>query len=116
MAQVLLNITSSKLSLKIFLFSNSLYISNDQPQKDKQQSATPIIFPYLTFLELNSSHEDYAEQFLFEINTRLPRLVHLGIKYESLVIITHNCIKLRHIDIYEPFVRSKDFHSYFPLL
>jgi hypothetical protein len=48
-----------------FPFLIQLYVLNDQPQKEKQQSSTPIIFPHLIFLDL-VWHVDYAEQFLVD--------------------------------------------------
>ena len=49
-----------------FPFLEILYICNDQPQKDKQHSSTLITFPYLTFLDLEYAHVDYAELFLLK--------------------------------------------------
>ncbi len=102
-----------------------LYIHNHEPQKDKQQSSTLIIFPYLILLNLDIAHVDYAEQFLFDKNTHLPRLLNPSIGYETLVIVTNNftndaarvnCAKLIRLSINEPFVRPENFHQYFPLL
>ncbi len=76
-------------------------------------------------LRLNSSHDDYAEEFLFERNTYLSRLLSLQIEYQSLAIVTNNftndasrrnCAQLQHLAIKGPFVRPENFHSYFPLL
>jgi hypothetical protein len=50
-----------------FPFLELLYILNHEPQKEKQQSTTPIIFPHLNILQL-AWHVDYAEQFLVEKN------------------------------------------------
>ncbi|CAF4024620.1 unnamed protein product, partial [Rotaria sordida] len=71
------------------------------------------------------AHMDYVEEFLFDKNIHLPRLLNLSIKYESLAIVTNNftndaaritCSKLKCLDISEPFVRPENFHQYFPLL
>ncbi|CAF4756005.1 unnamed protein product, partial [Rotaria sp. Silwood2] len=76
-------------------------------------------------LNLIFAHIDYVEEFLLETNIRLPRLTILGIKYESLAMVTNNftndaarfnCSQLQYIMIPEPFVRPENFHSYFPLL
>ncbi|CAF1281091.1 unnamed protein product [Rotaria sordida] len=108
-----------------FSFLKCLIIFNEQPQKNKQHSSTLIIFPHLIYLNLSSAHVDYAEQFLVEKNTHLPHLLTLHIKYESLLMITNNftnnatrlkCSKLKSLNISEPFVRSENFHQYFPLL
>jgi hypothetical protein len=108
-----------------FTFLTELYISNDEPQKNKQQTSTLIIFPHLRLLHLDLVHVDYVEQFLFEKNTDLPRLLNLTIRYESLVMVTNNftndaarvnCAKLKSLQIYDPFVRSENFDQYFPLL
>jgi hypothetical protein len=102
----------------------NLYIYNDEPQTDKQQSTTFIMFPHLILLNLYSAHVDYAEQFLIDKNCHLPRLLNLGIKYESIKTVTHNftndatrltCSKLTSLNI-DPFVRPENFDRYFPLL
>jgi hypothetical protein len=113
-----------KVISQCFPFLVQLDIINVQSQKNKQQSSTPIIFPRLISLEL-ASHADYAEQFLVDKNCHLPRLLNLGIRYESLAIATHNftndatrftCAKLTTLEIDEPFVRPENFDQYFPLL
>jgi hypothetical protein len=72
-----------------------------------------ITFAQLNELYLMDVHIDYVEQFLFETNTRLPRLNYLTINYEPLAIVTNNfmndaarfnCSQLRYIYICEPFV------------
>jgi hypothetical protein len=108
-----------------FPLLDKLYIHNDQPQTDKQQSTTFITFPHLILLDLSLAHVDYAEQFLSERNTHLPRLLDLKIRYESLAIVTNNftndatrlnCAKVTRLKIKEPFVRPEKFHQCFPLL
>ncbi|CAF3947257.1 unnamed protein product [Rotaria sordida] len=103
----------------------NLHISNDEPQTDKQQSTTFIMFPRVILLDLYFSHVDYAEQFLIDKNCHLPRLLNLGIEYESIKTVTHNftnnatrltCSKLTSLNIHEPFVRPENFDRYFPLL
>jgi hypothetical protein len=107
-----------------FPFLKRLCILNYKPQQNKQQSST-IIFPHLILLDLATSDVDYAEQFLFDKNTHLPRLLNLSIGYELLAMVTNNftndaarlnCAKLTNLEIKEPFVRPKNFHQYFPLL
>jgi hypothetical protein len=102
-----------------------LYIHNDKPQIDKQQSTTFIMFPHLILLDLYLAHVNYAEQFLIDKNCHLPRLLNLGIKYESLATVTHNftndatrltCAKVTSLEIDEQVVRPKNFGQYFPLL
>jgi hypothetical protein len=114
-----------KLISQDFPFLIHLRIYNDKPQQDKPQSSTLIIFPHLMVLNLISNHVDYAEQFLFDKNTHLPRLFNLSIRYESLALVTNNftndaarlnCGKLTNLTIWEPFVRPENFHQYFPLL
>ncbi|CAF4036142.1 unnamed protein product [Rotaria sordida] len=108
-----------------FPFLKELYIVNCHPQKDKQHSSTLIRFPYLWLLDIDMAHMDYVEEFLFDKNIHLPRLLNLSIKYESLAIVTNNftndaarvtCGKLKYLEISEPFVRPENFHQYFPLL
>jgi hypothetical protein len=102
-----------------------LHIFNDKPQKEKQQSRTCIILPHLNFLNIDCSHVDYAEQFLFDKYCHLPCLLNLIINYESLILVTNNftndaacltCSKLTSLSVKEPFVPPKNFHQYFPLL
>ncbi|CAF1364571.1 unnamed protein product [Rotaria sordida] len=108
-----------------FPFLQKLTVINSEPQKNKQHSSTLITFAQLNELYLMDVHIDYVEQFLFETNTRLPRLNYLTINYEPLAIVTNNfmndaarfnCSQLRNIYICEPFVRPENFHSYFTSL
>jgi len=108
-----------------FPFLAKLYIINAQPQKDKQQSSTLIIFPHLILLDLVACYMDYAEQFLVDKNCHLPPLIDLSIRYKSLAMVTKNftndstrltCAKLTSLTIEEPFVRPENFDQYFPLL
>jgi hypothetical protein len=59
------------------------------------------------------------------INTYLPRLLNLSLQYQSLIMITKNFTKdarhfnfrtLRSLNVCQPFVRTENFHHYFPLL
>ncbi|CAF4967901.1 unnamed protein product [Rotaria sp. Silwood1] len=108
-----------------FPFLKELNISNVEPHKEKQHSSTLINFPHLNLLNLVEAHVDYAEQFLVDTNTHLPCLLDLYIEYESLAMVTNNftndttrlyCAKLKGLHIDKPFVRSKRFDEYFPLL
>ncbi len=102
-----------------------LGIDNDQAQKNKQHSSILNIFPHLILLNLFRAHTDYAEEFLYDKNTYMPRLLNLSIEYKSLVTVTNNfnndaarlnCAKLTRLDLDEPFVRPENFNQYFPLL
>ena len=102
-----------------------LHFSNSCPQKGKRHLSTSITFPYLTYLNLTHSHVDYAEQFLLTKNAYVPRLMHLCIRYRSLVAIINNFTNdvtqfnftmVKRIDSYESFVRPKRFSQYFPLV
>jgi hypothetical protein len=108
-----------------FPFLEFLYLCNRHPQNDKPNSSTLITFPYLTFLSLQYAHVDYAELFLLKNNVHLPSLLNLCIKYKSLAKITNNftndatCFNfgtLKSLDVFQTFVRSENFHQYFPLL
>jgi hypothetical protein len=95
-------------------------------QQDKHESTSSIIeFSHLMILNVAMSCIDYAKQFLFDFNTRLPCLDRLHIKYEDLVIVTENftnndaranCSKLQHI-IFDsiPTIYPENFYLYFPL-
>ncbi|CAF3908588.1 unnamed protein product [Rotaria sordida] len=108
-----------------FPFLRNLTLDNEAGQDNKQHSSTLITFPYLEHLNIMFADADYGEQFLFEKNTRLPRLLDLHISYDTLTMITNNftndlarvnCSKIRHIVTKELYVPPKDFHLYFPLL
>jgi hypothetical protein len=114
-----------KLTSHYFPFLKELNIYNNEPQEEKQYSSTLIIFPHLIRLNLDQAHLDYAEQLLLTKNTHLPCLLDLFIKYESLRILTNNftndptylnCTQLKKLDIMDPFVQPKTFHTYFPSL
>jgi hypothetical protein len=108
-----------------FPFLEFLYISNYYPMQDKQRLFTLITFPYLTLLDLKCAHVQYAELFLLKKNLHLPCLLNLAIEYESLTMVTNNFTnnathfnfeRLKSLDVCQSFVRSKNFHQYFPLL
>ncbi|CAF2916384.1 unnamed protein product [Rotaria sp. Silwood2] len=108
-----------------FPFLRNLTLGNYTGQDNKQHSSTFITFPHLEHLDITFVHADYAEQFLFEKSTRLPRLLELHISYDTLAIITNNftndlarvnCSEIRHFVTKELYVPPKDFHLYFPLL
>jgi len=114
-----------KIISQSFPLLKKLYIFNEEPQKDKQESQKCIIFSHLVLLCLQCAHADYAEQFLSDKHCYLPRLLDLRIGYESLVLVTNNftndgirvtCSKLTSLHIREPFVPPRNFHQYFPLL
>ncbi|CAM4898146.1 unnamed protein product [Rotaria socialis] len=99
-----------------FPYLEKLYVCNLQAQKNKQHSSTLIVFSHLVKLILSPAHVNYAEQFLFEENTRLPRLIELTIEYETLAIVTNNftndaarlnCANLQNIHIVGSFVRPE---------
>ena len=73
-----------------FSFLRNLNLINSKAQKNKQHSATFSTFPHLEKLDISRAHIDYAEQFLFEKNIRVPCLLELHISYETLIIVTNN--------------------------
>jgi hypothetical protein len=86
-------------------------------------TASAVELKYLTDLLLIGRHGDYAEQFLVETNAVLPRLTKLTIEYEQLFIVTENfsrdatrrnCINIKHLELDQPFVYSKEMFLYFP--
>ena len=114
-----------KLIPEHFPFLQILCLCNKHPQQDKKDSATLITFPCLKYLDLKDAHDDYAELFLLEKTTHLPRLSGLAIQYESLTNITKNFTAdvkqfnfgtLKSLDLCEAFVRPESFHRYFPSL
>ncbi|CAF1040738.1 unnamed protein product [Rotaria magnacalcarata] len=114
-----------KIISQSFPLLKKMDIMNKEPQKDKQKSLSLIKFSYLIYLDLQSAHADYAEQFLIDKYCHLPCLLNLNIHYESLVLVTNNftndatrltCSELTSLRINEPFVPPKNFYQYFPLL
>ncbi|CAF3766793.1 unnamed protein product [Rotaria sp. Silwood1] len=108
-----------------FPFLEFLRICNDYSPKTKEHSLTLITFPYLTLLDLQDAHDDYAELFLLKKNVHLPRLLNLSVQYKSLITITNNFTndamdlnssKLKSLCVCQPFVSPENFHEYFPLL
>jgi hypothetical protein len=108
-----------------FPLLKELHIINEELQKDKQQPMPLIIFSHLILLDVDSSHADYAEQFLVDKRCHLPCLLNLNIGYESLVLVTNNftndatrlpCSKLISLRLKELFVPPETFEQYFPLL
>ncbi len=110
-----------------------LSIINQEPQRSKRLNQSDENSPRLSIIEfsrLNNltlffSHIDYSEQFLVEINTRLPQLVHLFISYEHLENVTENftrdatrrnCAQLNYIQFHQSIVFSESFYLYFPSL
>ena len=102
-----------------------LIIFNDEPQRAKQQSRTLITFRNLFYLDLQSAHIDYVEQFLVDQYCHLPCLLVLRVNYSSLAHVTKNftndstrlaCSKLKYLAIDEPFIRPEHFHQYFSSL
>jgi hypothetical protein len=105
-----------------------LIMHNKIEQKGKFEEVSSIIeFSHLVELNCTHVHINYVEQFLSDLNTRLPSLIKLHVRYEHLETITENfrrtatrinCAKLKSIKFYDEItmVHSKDFYLYFPLL
>jgi len=114
-----------KIISRDFPFLQKLVLTNLESQRYKKHSSTFITFNHLWELCLRNAHIDYAIEFLFDRNIRLPSLTKLSIRYETLAIVTNsftndearlNCNKITCLDIYGSFVRPENFHLYFPLL
>lgn len=100
------------------------------PQTGQRSSSSDdpnsiVKFLRLTDLALQGFHADYAEQFLVETNTWMPRLTHLHINYEDLIQVTENftraetrcnCLRIQHLVINRPMVQHSEFYHYFPSL
>ena len=104
-----------------------LTIHNTIEQKEKSQELSSITeFSHLVELKCVYVHINYVEQFLSDLNTRLPSLNTLHVRYEHLITITENftrnatrinCAKLKSIKFYDEtkMVYSKGFYLYFRL-
>jgi hypothetical protein len=110
---------------QVFPFLEILHVCNIWPQEGNQHSLTLITFPYLKFLYLKYSHIYYVERFLLKRSISLPRLLHLSMRYQSIVFLTKNFTNdttyfnfdnIKSLDLCQSIVRPKDFHKYFPLL
>ncbi|CAF3738807.1 unnamed protein product [Adineta steineri] len=123
-----------KIIAQSFPYLTDLSIHNHEQQEqhkrlneaDENNPQLSIIeFSHLNNLRLGSSHIDYAENFLDEMNTRLPCLIHLDISYENLEIVTENftrdatrrsCAQLNRIQFHKSIVLSQNFYLYFSSL
>ena len=115
-----------KLTACYFPSLEVLIIYNYQPQQEEIRSSTPIVFPRLILLDLLTTHEGYAEQFLLAKNTRLPCLLDLHITVEALTLLTINfktdpahlnCTQIRKLlTNTTPIVRPETFHKFFPFV
>ncbi len=76
-----------------FPYLQTLKISNDSPQNDKQHQQSNIKYPYLTRLDFYDSHNDYLEEFLDENRTCLPDHVILDVPYCAFQQVTNNFTK-----------------------
>jgi hypothetical protein len=115
----------SQLNKFTFNISTTVYNNDASIDLPKQHSSAFITFHYLVHLRFDAAHGDYVEQFLFDTKTHLPHLFSIEIGYETSAIVTNNftndttrvnCSQLKRLIIKEPYVRSENFHSYFPLL
>ncbi|CAF4477034.1 unnamed protein product [Rotaria sp. Silwood2] len=120
-----------------FPLLSNLRVTNLTPQNENRSQQlvkseeTSSIIEYSHLVELRftsaNTHIDYVEEFLCNLNTRLPCLSKLHVEYKHLATVTENftrnttrmnCAKLKHIHFYHKLgiVRSKNFDLYFPLL
>jgi hypothetical protein len=103
-----------------------LCMVNQNKLDEHKQIFSIIKYSRLITLDLIMSHLDYTKQFLFNTNTRLPRLTTLHIDYENLVNVTEdftsnithdNCANLKNIIFHKhPRIFGKNFSTYFPLV
>jgi hypothetical protein len=95
--------------------------------KQSKEISSIIEYSHLTELLLYHAHIDYVEQFLSSLNTCLPCLSLLGVRYEHLTTVTENftrdatrinCAKVKHIllDKVIHIAQPRNFYLYFPLL
>ena len=84
-----------------------------------------VEYPHLISLDIDSVHFSYAEHFLNETDTHLPRLTELKIGYEALKMVTkdftnnkmrRNCAKVKQLIIDKQIVHPKNFYCYFSSL
>ncbi|CAF3696829.1 unnamed protein product [Rotaria sp. Silwood1] len=78
---------------KSFPFMQKLTLYNnkfDEQSKDDNRHLSIIEYPYLTHLDLNDAHDEYAEQFLLDIKTSFRTMLKVEVAYESVQRVTHN--------------------------
>jgi hypothetical protein len=84
-----------------------------------------VEYPHLISLDIYFANSYYAEHFLDETKTHLPRLTELKIRYEDLEMATkyftrnetrRNCSKVKRLIVKHCIVYPKDVYHYFPLL
>jgi hypothetical protein len=84
-----------------------------------------VEYPLLISLDIESANDYYAEHFLNETKTHLPRLTELKIRYEDLEMVTknftrnetrRNCAKVKRLIAEHYMAYPKDVYHYFPLL
>jgi hypothetical protein len=77
-----------------FPYMKELTIYNRKAQLIKSNNDNQILsiieYPYLTRLDLTSSHDDYVELFLFDTKMSLPNNLHLRVDYQSLKRVTYD--------------------------
>lgn len=96
-------------------------------QQTNDQTSSIVQFNHLTTLSICFQRPIYLEEFLVDTKTYLPKLVHLTVSYDSLVLVTNNftrddtrqnCSKVQTLEftISTTTTHSKEFYSYFPCL
>jgi hypothetical protein len=118
-----------------FPFLRHLSVSNiierlEKPSwqsKQLKETSSIIEYSHLAELVLCDVHIDYVEQFLSSLNTCLPCLSMLCVRYEHLITVTENftrdatrinCAKVKYImlDKVKHLAHPRNFYLYFPSL
>ena len=82
-------------------------------------------YPHLISLDINYVYSYYAEHFLNDTKTHLPRLTGLKVYYETLKTVTNNftreetrrtCAKVKRLIVEHDIIYPKEVYCYFPLL
>ncbi|CAF3945227.1 unnamed protein product [Rotaria sp. Silwood2] len=82
---------SSLYPVDVFVYMTSSFSGGKFDAQRKKRYLLPFItFSHIVKLHLDLRHIDYVEQFLYERNAHLPRLLSLQIQYEILSILTNN--------------------------
>ncbi|CAF3640793.1 unnamed protein product [Rotaria sp. Silwood1] len=113
-----------------FLFIEKLSLINHQSQKYKQSyksinhNLSIVKYNYLITLDIENVHDDYIEEFLFNIKTYFHNNILVYINYKSLERVTHNftrdatrinCSKITEIYLFGKKNYSNSLCDYFSI-
>jgi hypothetical protein len=112
------------ISLSIWNMQAPFFRCHEYHLRDKDWCSS-VEYPHLISLDINYVLPYYAEHFLNDTKTHLPRLTELKIRYETLKTVTNNftreetrrtCAKVKRLIVEHGIVYPKEVYCYFPVL